>query len=341
MISGRKVAAALLCTLALSSALADNLPAPSLRLSRQLTLPQQSVNKTERALLRVEWKAAQSGVDEAAAVDDMLLRLQRLGRSATQLRRQMTGVASPPPRRQDILAPIPDEPAPDDAGSYWLPLIAGAAALSLLFVAWRRRRRKPLMADRTFETLDVTRTAVMPGTPISASAKTLAPLTIDSGQAFGDWPPVAVDQPQAPPGDDQIPLELADVLISMGLVDGAVKTLEEFVHQHPKRAFCHWLRLLEVYRRFGMREEFEAAAHKLNQQFNVAAVDWQPPETAVPAFTLESYPHIRAQLQILWRRSDCTDYLSQLLEDNRGGTRIGFPQSVVEEILFLQAILRH
>ena len=31
------------------------------------------------------------------------------------------------------------------------------------------------------------------------------------------------------------------------------------------------------------------------------------------------------------------DYLTQLLDDNRGGTRIGFPQPVIEEILLLLA----
>jgi hypothetical protein len=342
MTRSRKVAATFLCVLALSPALAaDELPAPSLRLSRQLTLPPrgQPVDKTERALLRVEWKAAQSGVDEAAAVDDMLLKLRRMGRSVTQLRRQMTGTVSPLPRRESM-DPVPVEPPSGPASDYWLPAIATITALALLFVVWRRRRHKPLMKGTTFEPLDATLTAVLPGTPIRGAAETLAPPTIDSGQAFNDdRPPITIGR-LTPPGDDQIPLDLADVLVSMDLVDGAVKTLEEYIRQHPRRALCHWLRLLEVYRRSGMEKEFEAAAGELNQQFNVAAIDWQPPETAVPALALDSYPHIRARLQTVWRRRGCADYLTQLLEDNRGGTRIGFPQSVVEEILFLQEILR-
>jgi hypothetical protein len=42
----------------------------------------------------------------------------------------------------------------------------------------------------------------------------------------------------------------------------------------------------------------------------------------------------------LWPRRSCAQYLSRLIEDNRGGTRSGFPQPVVEEILFLLDLLR-
>ena len=343
MTSGRKAAAAILGALALSPALAaDDLPPPSLQLSHQLTLPPsaQPIDETERALLRVEWKAAQSGVDEAAAVDDMLQRLQRVGRSVTQLRREMTPLASPTTLREEI-DPVAARPASEAAANYWLPSIAIIATLSLFLVARRRRRRGPLMEETTFEPLDITRTVVLPGTPVNVPARTLAAPTIDNGQAIDEQAAQNdLDRPTLPPNDDEIPLELADVLVSMGLVEGAVKTLEEYIRQHPRRALCHWLKLLEVYRRFGMRDEFETAAHELNQRFNVAAVDWQPPETAMPDFTLERYPHIRARLQTVWRRRGCADYLTQLLEDNRGGTRIGFPQSVVEEILFLQELLR-
>jgi hypothetical protein len=41
------------------------------------------------------------------------------------------------------------------------------------------------------------------------------------------------------------------------------------------------------------------------------------------------------QVLMRWPDGDVVSYLNQLLRDNRGGTRIGFPLSVVGDILFL------
>jgi len=347
MTTGHGAIAAVLAASVLAPAAAGaELPEPSLQLARRLTLPAegQPVDETERALLRVEWKAAQSGAEEAAVVNNMLLRLDQMGSSVTQLRRQLSGAPAPLRRLPDpvpMSAPLPDVQEPATAGSgYWLPAIGTVVVLIMLSALWLRRRR---IAPRetTFEPLPATETAAMPSILLKQPGTTLAPPTISNGQdAADDLPPAEPDQPPAPPGDDQIPLELADILVSLGLVDGAVKTLEDHIRQHPGRALCHWLKLLDVYRRSGMQQEFETAARALNQRFNIAPADWQPPAATAPGITLEYYPHIRARLQTLWRRRGCADYLRQLLEDNRAGTRTGFPQSVVEEILFLQGVLR-
>jgi hypothetical protein len=346
MSSGQRVATGILGVLALSTAIAaDDLPGLSLQLARQLTPPAraQTVDETERALLRVEWKAAQSRTDEALAVREMLARLDRMGRSIAQLQIQIAAtqtVRLPEPRPEN---PIPVEPAAGVDATIWLPVIGSIAALSLIAVLRIRRRRAPLMEATTFEPLMATQTAVLPGTRTAGPGQTLTPPTIGNDSAIfdDDRPPIELDRPTpAPPGDEQIPLELADILLAMGLADGAAKTLEEYIREHPRQALCHWLKLLDVYRRSNMPAEFEKAAAELRQQFNVAPAEWQAREVDAPAFSLESYPHIRGRLQHLWRRRTCSEYLNQLLEDNRGGTRNGFPQPVVEEILFLLAILR-
>jgi hypothetical protein len=344
MTGGHETAAALLAAMALSTSAiaADALPEPSLQLSRQLTLqpPGQVADETERALLRVEWKAAQSDVEESAAVDDMMLRLQRLGHSMAELRTQIAKVPSAPrimPQPVPLVAPPPEaEPG------YWPWAVGVIAALALVAALRRRFRRRAPIDETIFDPQDATHTAVLPDILLKEPQRTLAPPTIASepGPADDDRPPAEVDRSPAPPGDDQIPLELADILASMGLVDGAIKTLEEFIREHPRRALGHWLKLLDVYRRAGMQKEFEAAATSLNQHFNVAPSEWGLPNPAAPAFALERYPHLRSRVEHLWRRRGCNDYLTQLLEDNRDGTRSGLPQSVVEEILFLQAILR-
>jgi hypothetical protein len=138
-------------------------------------------------------------------------------------------------------------------------------------------------------------------------------------------------------------LELAELMLSMRLTGSAAQTLENHIRAHPRQALIHWLKLLEVYRRSGQQKDFEASALQLQQHFNIAPPDWQPDAEPVPALrlpSLENYVHISSRIQELWPRRSCAEYLGRLLEDNRGGTRTGFPQNVAEEILFLLTLLR-
>jgi len=327
-----------------SASAADDLPGLSLQLARELSPPasRQSIDDTERALLRVEWKSAQSGVDEAAAVGDMLARLDRMGRSVAQLQAQMATAAELPASAPAVGSELA-EPAGGTGIALWLVAIAAVAAPATAVLALRRRRRPvPLMEATTFEPIPTTLAATQAGAPSGERGVTLASPTIGTPPAFllDERPPIELDQPPPLSADEQIPLELADILLTMGLTTGAAKTLEEYVREHPRQALCHWLKLLDIYRRTDMQAEFAAAARDLRLHFNIAPTEWQPPAASLPTFALESYPHIRSRLQHLWRRRSCIEYLNQLLEDNRGGTRTGFPQPVVEEILFLLAILR-
>ncbi len=135
-------------------------------------------------------------------------------------------------------------------------------------------------------------------------------------------------------------VELADIMISFGRVQGAAETLAEFIRGNPREAVTPWLKLLEVYRAAGLRGEFETIAGELNKTFNVTAVNWDNYQTLRAASTsLEDLPHIAETLQRSWRTTACQRYLQQLLRDNRDGTRVGFPFTVIDEILTLSAIL--
>jgi pilus assembly protein FimV len=133
-------------------------------------------------------------------------------------------------------------------------------------------------------------------------------------------------------------LELVEIMTSMGLTQGAVKTLVEHIRAEPQQSLQHWLKLLEIYRRSGERGDFEGAAEGLRKNFNVQTRDWESAQPGAARAGIEDYPHIAAQLQTLWRTADCVDYLMHLLRDNRAGTREGFPQSVAEDILFMIAL---
>lgn len=153
-------------------------------------------------------------------------------------------------------------------------------------------------------------------------------------------------------------MELADIMLSFGRVKGAAQALQEYIDNNPQEALQPWIRLMDVYRMAGMRNEFEAVSRNLNQNFNVEVQQWSgadaatgthsldlvledapPAEVLVPAAPkpecLEDMPRLMNMVCDQWATGDVVGYLYQLLRDNRGGQRVGFALPVVEEILFL------
>jgi hypothetical protein len=151
-------------------------------------------------------------------------------------------------------------------------------------------------------------------------------------------PPAAANEPPAPDVESHTDqsIELAEIMVSMGLAQGAADALTERIRVNPKRALYHWLKLLDVYRRSQMKEDFERAAGELRQTFNVQPAGWGG---ATGSFSIEDFPHLSARLQELWPTPACGEFLAHLLEDNRGGQRNGLPQCVAEEILLLEQML--
>ena len=153
-------------------------------------------------------------------------------------------------------------------------------------------------------------------------------------------------------------MELADIMLSFGRVKGAAQALQEYIDHNPQEALQPWIRLMDVYRMAGLREEFDNVARNLNLHFNVEIQQWDPAEPklnrhtidmvlddveqldqAVPtqpkAVSLEDLPRITQQIVDLWRDGDVVGYMQQLLRDNREGKRAGFPLQVVADMLFL------
>jgi hypothetical protein len=152
-------------------------------------------------------------------------------------------------------------------------------------------------------------------------------------------------------------MELAEIMLSFGRVKGAAQALQEYVDANPQETVKPWIRLMDVYRMAGMRHEFERIARDLNKNFNVEVQRWELPAAAADSAVdvvldtdraqpasrpdegrvegVEGMPAIMEQVLMRWNEGDVISYLNQLLRDNRGGTRIGFPLSVVSDILFL------
>ena len=151
-------------------------------------------------------------------------------------------------------------------------------------------------------------------------------------------------------------IELADIMLSFGRVKGAAQALQEYIDNNPQEALLPWLRLMDVYRMAGMRAEFEVVAKNLNKNFNVEIQQWEAEvstevanqeidfvldETSIvgnmvaSARSLEDMPRVLDLVVALWPEEEVLSYIHQLLRDNRGGKRVGFPLPVVEELLFL------
>jgi hypothetical protein len=182
-------------------------------------------------------------------------------------------------------------------------------------------------------------TPLQPAKVIAPAPKPAAPAPIPVAPAVK---PAARSQlakaPETTVSQQDQALELAEIMLTMGLGHGAAKTLAEQIRHEPKQALKQWLKLLEIYRKNGQQEEFEHSAEELRQHFNVQPEDWQEQKEIYRS--IEEYPHIAARLTELWGKPSCLNYLGNLLADNRGGARAGFPQTVAEELLMLSAMLR-
>ncbi|MDZ4255100.1 MAG: hypothetical protein U1A72_21220 [Sulfuritalea sp.] len=135
-------------------------------------------------------------------------------------------------------------------------------------------------------------------------------------------------------------LQLAEIMLSMGLEQGAAQALVEYTEANPRHALYHWLKLLGIYRTRGLNREFAETAEQLRKNFNIQAEFSAGTDTG-EAPTLEKFSRVAEHVQEIWAQpQECIGYLQRLLEDNRDGARAGFPQSVAEEIMLLIEILR-
>jgi hypothetical protein len=135
-------------------------------------------------------------------------------------------------------------------------------------------------------------------------------------------------------------LEEAKLLISVNRATDAIAHLKATIASQPKASISHWLYLLEVFRKFNMKEDFEQYAERLHQTFNVMTPVWQEKsvEIYIPQ-SLEEFPHIMEQLYGVWPGELASVYLRSLMTDNRGGDRAGFGKEVLEEVLILITLL--
>jgi hypothetical protein len=366
----------------------------ALRLDPALTSPVADFPPDERALLRVEYQAAQAQAAEADVLGDILLRVRNINGMINDIHGivatwPIAGAlpTAAPGRGEAVARAAPLPPADDTAATVPELAVRAVMAAVIVFLFWLlgkrhiagRRRLAAAAAAGVAATptvipedeaaaeipppaqrsgrmeqdadpghpqaaaaLEVTPVSPAPAAPAAAAEhvpdQTVVLEALDFELPDIPSPPAAANEAPAPDVDahaDQS-IELAEIMVSMGLAQGAADALTERIRVNPKRALYHWLKLLDVYRRSEMKEDFERAAGELRQTFNVQPVAWGG---AIGSFSLEDFPHLASKVQELWPTPACGEFLAHLLEDNRGGQRNGLPQCVAEEILLLEQML--
>lgn len=387
MHAGRICAA--LSALSLPPAAVAAAPEPSLRRSEQLDLRRLGkVSEDERSVLRIEWRVALTGVDEANSVRDMLDNLRRIEQTMAAVSLLVRNM----PAHKPVAAPVAAEPAAAGGDGTRL-MVANLAAAGLVALWWFRRRKsaqpaaakaagtpkapsmvaaavaaapaatarpaqeaapriEPRVPAETAKTEAVKAAAApTPAAPLPAAT----PVEVDFSLEHADpesmareaakQPVPAVSAPAraapSPPETSLEPtLQLAEIMLSMGLEQGAAQALVEYTEANPRHALYHWLKLLGIYRKRGLNREFAETAEQLRKNFNIQAEFSAGTDTG-EAPTLEKFSRVAEHVQTIWARpQECIDYLRRLLEDNRDGARAGFPQAVAEEIILLIEILK-
>ena len=344
---------------------------PLLRMASELGVPG-APGEAERDALRLEYRLLTSLHEQADSQLALAEKLRRMQRDASELKAagEQLGASvvvapapvapEPPPvveKTEALVAtptsvqpPVPEHvvpknipqagpqairPADDDTLPGWL-LYAGLGIVLLSVVLLAIRRRRVAVVETYLSPMHAP-TIIVDEPGFSQPPEKAAALPIEVVEPELVLP-VAPAVPQPP--DDKLDvtpvMELAEIMLSFGRIQGAAQTLQEYIEAHPKEALQPWIRLLEIYRGNGMRTEFETLAESLNRNFNVAIVDW---DNAAPGerleMTLELLPHIRDQIDAMWGSPECLIYLQKLLHDNRDGQRTGFALPVVKEILLL------
>lgn len=246
---------------------------------------------------------------------------------------------------------------PDDEDRLWQLLITAGVGALLAATAvfwWRRRQERQTQWTAAPES----QLSVLPATTIAAAPSpgpesllsfSLPPANRshsdeEAAQALAEQTPLNQiaheDAVEYYNGDSM--LELAEVMLSFGRLDGAAETVAEYIENYSPQNIGPWLLLLDLYRRGNMRSEFEHFSETVRTRFNVQLPTWESSTTVISGLrTLENYPHILNRISELWAGPECVDYLQSLTQDDRGGQRAGFPLEVVEEIVLLLRILEN
>lgn len=134
--------------------------------------------------------------------------------------------------------------------------------------------------------------------------------------------------------------EEAEVFLGLGYIDRAIAVLTEDIADKPRNHPAVWFMLLGIYRQQGDHEAFNQAISGFQQRFNLIPPTWDSdPNATHDGEGMLAMPHIQAKIMSLWPNHECHYYLSELLYDDRHGSRQGFRLDIYRDIIWLKEIL--
>lgn len=222
-------------------------------------------------------------------------------------------------------------PPPASKSGNWLEMLLSAAIGGVLAVgiASVLGRRRPPPPESLLPPLGARQ-------PVGETSRMDDLLETITGTPSAPPPPAQEVRELKDFSDDYAVLALAEVMLSYGRLQGAADTLAEHVKEHSPDNILPWRMLLDLYRRGGMRQEFEALAQTVHAKFNVEIANWDSAETPISGLrSLEEYPHIVNRIAETWGSTAGLNYLYELVHDTRAGQRQGFPLEVIEELTLL------
>lgn len=265
--------------------------------------------------------------------------LQQMQASVTML---MNQAAVPSPAPASVASPSVMQPLaiPASVKAPTLPiwnnyLIQFLMLLSALILAlgvwtwiWVRRRRARKFEEATNERMD------------ALHKNTFSPITNPPFVATDSGAPDNTDLGMLSVEEIESVVDQARLFVSMDRADEAITLLLSYIETQPKGSVRPWVYLLDIYRSQNKKDEYAELAKRFHHTFNVMRPQWEETQAAmVVATSLEEFPHIISQLVAAWTADEATQYLEQLLDDNRDGERAGFTLEVIQEIMLLQGIL--
>lgn len=128
---------------------------------------------------------------------------------------------------------------------------------------------------------------------------------------------------------------------TLGLTGEKAARINKLLPSLPSLDVDAWFLAFDLLRGWSERKAFAALSLKMNEFINIEAPSWDP-DLIAAGTSLTDLKRITEQLLLLWRTGDYSvtrAFLVDLLTDNRGGTRNGFPEGIAKDIAMLIGVI--
>jgi hypothetical protein len=237
-------------------------------------------------------------------------------------------------------APVVKPPARTETAQWPLYLlIFGALAGAGTLITWLRRRPAvpALPNDDLGDAWNPPSRMAMPGPDLTSENDPLPPpdVTPPTPERMFEFAPSPIAEDTEV--NDDI-LDQAEVYVAHGHGDLAIHLLQEHVREAPTESPVPWLLLLDLLHREGDTAGYTAASAECRRHFNINLDAHPVSQDGEHSLGLEAYPHLMGRLVDTWGTPGIDAFFTDLIYDNRGGTRTGFDPGAYRDILLLRAI---